>query len=1253
MTDNPFMNLINNNKSNSIFGNNKNQSNSLFSNSNNSNVGQSSLFGTGTTTNTLFSNSNGGGGINFGKGLFGATTENNVQNETKTTISIFGNNPFSSGSNNNGLFSFNNNNKEIDKTKTEENSRKIDIDKNNENKFNFSSSFSLQNKDNNQTTNLFSSNNNINNNTGTLFGTTQNNNNTGTLFGSSNNNNSGVVFGAKDNKSNPVNQTSSNSMNKNNNTNTGFLFNNEKKDNVNFGNIFAPKENNTNNIKFGLFDSKGNNDKFETKKEEKTIVIETNKDNGIGLFSNNSFKNNTLFGQTNNNEEKPKTNNNEEKPKFGFFDNNKSNEENKSSSLFSSQINKKENLEKKIEINTSSNLFNNNNNYNPFFSNNKENSSSNNKNNFGNVFDSNITKNKETPKQNIFIQKENNNENIFLFNKKETSNNKNKKILFSSENKNDNNLFNNEITTNTSIFKNINNNIDNIDNINDMNNIDNMDVEEEIKDESFSSKSDVINNIWISDNEEIIDDDIDINKKIDYKKIEEKSKNIPNNINDLNLLIIPELSEYYFNLMKSADNNISYNSNLNNSICLSNKIIEILTQIIDNCENEEKKNELINITTIYIYFDAFILHRNDIVYLMRLRDELFYRYYMPIETVINMDKKNNEIYGSSRNNIESVINTLKHIYFYLTMLDISKANQKMMDLNRLYKDILRKKLLGDKTFVFNDLFLNIEKIIKIYNDIFNLKENFNSKQLISSFNMNSIFQDVKETIFNLQKDISINNNDENVKKIFCECQKICGMFAGEIKCIVNDYNRNDIHLIILGNIFYRFHLNDFIRGLQNCLNANKNYYDEDNNIVNKYILRIINNCDSNQIEIVQELKGNYPFLLRYHMIEILSQNNFLYHIENQEKYLKSEAFLLFQMFKDSKVPFKYYLNYFLFYPYYEIFTLDSGNDINRLPDDPSDDIKEEGYRNALDYALIYISFRFNNYDDLEELINEINEIKYEINKKIKNNYSNDIIYKINKLCLNKFIEKNIYKYSICYYIDNCKLEDFQQLQMHQIRKQLCAENDLNYDYPKQFDKVIINFYLNTNYLFNFNKFKEIYDNDKNQIIKLYNEYQELLKIINNKKNNITIDNNVIFMINYIEFLLDVIRYNLNKIEKNENDVNIVASTKKFFDNCFPLPKCPSFIWYHIVMLIKNVIDDNISLFNNDTFFDNENNICEQLFVWEKKLIYDLIKIEKMNNNMINYEESKKMYENAVTFINDITQGIYFNQNIFSNLNNNY
>ena len=301
---------------------------------------------------------------------------------------------------------------------------------------------------------------------------------------------------------------------------------------------------------------------------------------------------------------------------------------------------------------------------------------------------------------------------------------------------------------------------------------------------------------------------------------------------------------------------------------------------------------------------------------MKLRDEIFYKYYMPIETAINIEQNFNNINDMNSNNIGSIINILKNIYFHLSVLDISKAKQKILELNRIYKEILRKGSLGDKTLIFNDLFLNIEKIIKIYNNIYNLKDNVNSKQIISSFNMNLVFQEVKEIIFELQKSLSNNKDDEEKKKLFNECQKICGMFLGDINYIINENNKDNIHSIILGNIFYRFYLNDFIKQLQNCLINFKSNYNKDNNLVNNYIAKIIKNCDSNQLEIVQELKGNYPFLLRYHMIEILSQNNFIYQIENKELYLKNESYLLFQMLKDSKIKFKYYLNYFLFYPNY-------------------------------------------------------------------------------------------------------------------------------------------------------------------------------------------------------------------------------------------------------------------------------------------------------------------------------------------------
>ena len=922
-------------------------------------------------------------------------------------------------------------------------------------------------------------------------------NNEQKLFGDSNNE-------SDENKSNEEKEKSKEEDKKNSNP-FAFIGNNNEKGKTNSsssGFFLSNNNNNENNIFI-------NNNKEETIEEEP-------KPNNIGLFGknnqieNNPFSNNSIqfkFGSNLNNNDFANKENEKEKKEGNMF-----------SPIFSYPDNKEQtkNDEQNNEI---TNKEPENNNYNPFVSNIQNEFNTNSNNNSGLFFkpdvNKEVTKNKKEEKKSIF---EGGKKDMFSFE------NKNKEKENASEEQNDNNIINTENQNSLFPVSNDNDLLNNLskkpDEKNDINeNKNEMDVDEEvIKEETSSTKSDIINNIWISDNEEIIDDDTDINKKIDYKKIEEQSKCDQNNLNPINSIIIPEISEHYFNLMKSTDNNLENNSTINKSIALSNKIIETLKrQIRIINDDEEQKSELINLMAVFSYFDAFILHINDIIYLMKLRDELVYKYFTSDQIPMNMDPGN-----GNRSNIESIKYILENIYKYLSLLEISKAKQKMLELNRVNKEIIRKKELGNNTMLFNDLFLNMEKIIKIYNDIYSLKENFNSKQIKSAFNMNPIFQDVRETIFILKKEI--NEEKGLANELFKECEKICGLLCGDVNFIINNYNQNSIHYVIMSNIFYRFYCNDFIKKLQECLNHLKNNFDIEKNLVNKYIITIINNCAGNQMEIVQALKGSYPFLLRYHMIEILSQNNFLYQVENLDKYLKREAFNFYKMLKESKIPFKYFLNYFLFYPYYEIFTLEAEGQIGNLCDDPDDNMREEGYRKALDYALIYINYRFDNYEDIDELINEIDDIKREIREKIKNNYSNDIIYKINKLCLNKFIEKNLFKYSIIYYIDNYQLEneDFQKSQIYEIRKQLCAENEINYEYAKQFDKVIINFYLKTNHIFNINKFKEAYNNNDNekQIKEEYKEYQELLNLILNQKNILKIDNNVQFLMSYIEYLLD-------------------------------------------------------------------------------------------------------------------------------------
>ena len=39
---------------------------------------------------------------------------------------------------------------------------------------------------------------------------------------------------------------------------------------------------------------------------------------------------------------------------------------------------------------------------------------------------------------------------------------------------------------------------------------------------------------------------------------------------------------------------------------------------------------------------------------------------------------------------------------------------------------------------------------------------------------------------------------------------------------------------------------------------------------------------------------------------------------------------------------------------------------------------------------------------------------------------------------------------------------------------------------------------------------------------------------------------------------------------------------------------------------------------------------------------EIIKVENIKGNEINFESANTMYENAISFINDITQGFYFN-----------
>ena len=56
-----------------------------------------------------------------------------------------------------------------------------------------------------------------------------------------------------------------------------------------------------------------------------------------------------------------------------------------------------------------------------------------------------------------------------------------------------------------------------------------MEIDEDIKKDSSSNNSEILNKLWISDNEDIIDDEIDMNKKIISHPVSSTGNNKPLN----------------------------------------------------------------------------------------------------------------------------------------------------------------------------------------------------------------------------------------------------------------------------------------------------------------------------------------------------------------------------------------------------------------------------------------------------------------------------------------------------------------------------------------------------------------------------------------------------------------------------------------------------------------------------------------------------------------------------------------------------
>ena len=481
----------------------------------------------------------------------------------------------------------------------------------------------------------------------------------------------------------------------------------------------------------------------------------------------------------------------------------------------------------------------------------------------------------------------------------------------------------------------------------------------------------------------------------------------------------------------------------------------------------------------------------------KLRDELIYEFLLKPDLI-----KENE----NEDNIQKNLLNLKK---NLSICDIKSS---IIKLTTLIDEVQKKNIDNSKLYI--DLFTQW----KIF--LTKLQSTFKG---VNTSEFKQFMQNQKETCFDDCNYIinELNKNLKEQKEYINLIQEIFNIIIG--KDVINENNGKNIHLTILSHLIFRFYKNNFIKELIIQLENNINDFIGDDILIIKTIINIIKHTYNNQLEIVQRLKGQYPFLLRFHMIDILNELG-VFGQNRDNKFFMNEFKELLLNLCEIKVKFKYFNQYYFWYP----------------SNDEMDDI-------AKNYSIEYVKNLISEYDisKIGEFIDEVTEVKDEVCE-LKNgeNTKNEI----NKIIFEHFYNKKSYELAISIYFEIMEYEKLSNLNYLNKNDLSSAGDNIISDDDIYFDKILMSLYQDTKD-FKAKNWENIYDN----------------LIRNTKIQNLKID----FLMRYIKFISSI--ENLNKNNKN----SIKDIIKDFFEYAFIKNYCPSILWIPLLNLIKRVYDEYI------------------------------------------------------------------------------
>ena len=553
----------------------------------------------------------------------------------------------------------------------------------------------------------------------------------------------------------------------------------------------------------------------------------------------------------------------------------------------------------------------------------------------------------------------------------------------------------------------------------------------------------------------------------------------------------------------------------------------------------------------------------------KLRDELIYEFLLKPDLI-----KENE----NEDNIQKNLLNLKK---NLSICDIKSS---IIKLTTLIDEVQKKNIDNSKLYI--DLFTQWKIFLTKLQSTFKGVNTSEFKQFMQN-QKETCFDDCNYIINELNKNLKEPN--EYIKLI----QEIFNIIIG--KDVINENNEKNIHLTILSHLIFRFYKNNFIKDLIIQLEKNTNDFIGDDILIIKTIINIIKHTYNNQLEIVQRLKGQYPFLLRFHMIDILNELG-VFGQNRDNKFFMNEFKELLLNLCEIKVKFKYFNQYYFWYP----------------SNDEMDDI-------AKNYSIEYVKNLISEYDisKIGEFIDEVTEVKDEVCE-LKNgeNTKNEI----NKIIFEHFYNKKSYELAISIYFEIMEYEKLSNLNYLNKNDLSSAGDNIISDDDIYFDKILMSLYQDTKD-FKAKNWENIYDN----------------LIRNTKIQNLKID----FLMRYIKFISSI--ENLNKNNKN----SIKDIIKDFFEYAFIKNYCPSILWIPLLNLIKRVYDEYIVFVDINTLeIDDCSNVLNKVMMYEEIFREKLSQFNTDNDYDIDF-----YIQNAIDFLFDL-KSMNYNPDLMNIENNN-